>query len=82
MNDDKGTVLLAKLVALFALVGISSWSEAASFFTAILTASMTVRFYWRNVWRPLLEDKGFLKRKRRRKTDRKDNDDDSESGAP
>lgn len=69
MNDDKGSVLLAKLAGLAALVGIGSWSEAAGFVSTVLGASMLVRFYWRNVWRPMLEEKGVIKRKRRRKAD-------------
>lgn len=69
MNDDKFSWMLAKLALVLGLFGISTWSEAAAAVSTVLGLSILTRFYWRNVWRPLLEKKGILRRKRRRATD-------------
>lgn len=74
MNDDKGTTLIAKLAGVLALFGISTWSEAAAAVSTLLGASILTRFYWRNVWRPLLERRGLIGRRRRRSTDKDESD--------
>ena len=56
------------------LFGISTWGEAAAAVSTILGASILTRFYWRNVWRPLLEGRGMMKPRKRRRSDPRESD--------
>lgn len=65
-----------KTGSLWALIGITSWSDAASFFTAV--ASILAALYslallsewiWKRIIRPFCEWRGWMKRQARRRTD-------------
>lgn len=72
MNSTDSTVaqpILKILSAWIAAIGISSWSEAASVVAFIYTVGLLTEWWWKRFWRPMLEDRGILQRKRRRKQD-------------
>ena len=73
MNSTDIDMPLAKSLSLWALIGISSWADAASFAAAlagILAAFYSVllisEWFWKKVWRPLAEWRGWIKPMRRR----------------
>jgi hypothetical protein len=57
---ETGISPLAKIAGVWALVGITSWSEAASFAAFCLTVYLLCRHIWRDIARPLLERIGVL----------------------
>jgi hypothetical protein len=59
---DTGGNLLLKIAGLWAMIGVTSWSEAASFAAFCLTVYLFARHIWRDIVRPFLEDKGIVKR--------------------
>lgn len=52
-----GGALMAKAVEL-------SWSEIAAMMAAIYTSLLIMEWFWKRLWRPILENRGFLKKKR------------------
>lgn len=58
-----------KLGGVWASVGVSTWSDAASMFAAILSVLFILEWIWKKVIRPLLEKYGLIERNRRRATD-------------
>ncbi len=72
MNSTDSTVaqpILKILSAWLAAFGISSWSEAAAVAAFIYTVCLLGEWWWKRFWRPTLESRGILQRKRRRKQD-------------
>ncbi|MDT9046445.1 hypothetical protein RSW49_22620 [Escherichia coli] len=57
--DTNGTVL-AKIAGIWAMVGVTSWSEAASFAAFVLTMYMLARNIWKDFIRPFCERRGWL----------------------
>jgi hypothetical protein len=53
--------LLAKLAGVWTVVGITSWSEAASFMAFCLTCWIFGGHIWRDALRPLLVHFGIVK---------------------
>lgn len=53
---------------LFAL-GLKSWSDVAAALAAFYSMLLITEWFWRKFLRPLLEDRGVLKPRRRRKGD-------------
>jgi hypothetical protein len=44
-------------------IGITSWSEAASFLAFCYTLVLLSEWFWKKLWRPLLEKRGYLRPK-------------------
>lgn len=68
-EEKEATVVVAKLGSVWASVGVSTWSDAASMFAAILSMLFILEWFWEKIIRPFLEDRGVMKRKRRRASD-------------
>jgi hypothetical protein len=54
-QGDTQSWLYAKLLGIWGLVGVTSWSEAASFMAFVLTCWVFGRHVWRDALRPILE---------------------------
>ncbi|WP_327571996.1 hypothetical protein [Roseateles sp.] len=74
-DQKEAVVNSVKLGGVWASVGVSSWSDVASMLAAILSFLFILEWCWKKVLRPLLEDRGIVRRKRRRRTDRADRED-------
>ena len=68
-ESSVGQPILKILSAWVAAIGISSWSEAASVVAFIYTVGLLTEWWWKRFWRPMLENRGFLKRRYRRRQD-------------
>lgn len=60
-NGDSKYWLAAKVAGVWGVVGITSWSEAASFMAFCLTCWIFGRHVWRDALRPMLERFGYVK---------------------
>jgi hypothetical protein len=71
MTQDQREVLASTVKAgsVWATIGVSSWADVASVLAAFLSLLFIIEWFWKKVFRPLLEDKGLVVRKHRRKTD-------------
>lgn len=67
--------------SVFADLFVLTWGNIASALAALLTFSMLIQHWWKNVWRPLLEKLGLMKPKRRVITLREAAEEDSQSAA-
>jgi hypothetical protein len=63
---------VAKIASAWAAVGITSWSEFAAFMASIYTLLLMCEWFWKRFWRPLFERKGWLKPKRNRRSEDRD----------
>jgi hypothetical protein len=61
--------MVAKVASAWAAVGVTSWSELASFLAAIYTAILMAEWFWKRFWRPVFERRGWVKPKRGRRHD-------------
>lgn len=52
-----GSALAAKAAEL-------SWSEIAAMMAAVYTSLLIFEWFWKRLWRPILERQGILKKKR------------------
>lgn len=52
---------LAKVGGIWGAVGVTSWSEAASFMAFCLTCWVLGRHIWRDALRPILERCGYIR---------------------
>ncbi|AFN39141.1 holin [Burkholderia phage BcepMigl] len=59
-TGESGGVLLAKIAGLWAVVGITSWSEAASFAAFCYTMWLMGAKFWKEVLRPICERRGWV----------------------
>jgi uncharacterized protein HemY len=55
-----------RVVGLWTLIGITSWTEAAAFFAAILSVLMILEWFWKRVFRSIFEARGWVAPRRRR----------------
>lgn len=60
-NDDSKSWLFTKIISVWGMVGITSWSEAASFAAFCLTCYLLFRHIWRDFFRAILERFGLIK---------------------
>lgn len=70
--SDHGTSVQApgaKLAGLLALLGISSWTDAAALLAAVYSFVLICEWAWGRIFRPFCERRGWVERKRRRKDD-------------
>jgi hypothetical protein len=72
-NETEIVMPATKAITLWAVVGVASWADAASFAAAI--ASFLAAFYsvllisewaWKKIWRPIFEAIGWIKPQARR----------------
>jgi len=73
MNDPQSPIVTAAKVApTFATaaaagIGHWTWGELAAMLGSLYTICLLAHWWWRIVWRPLLERRGVLKPKKRAK---------------
>lgn len=60
MNSEHVTNQGAKLAAVWAMFGISSWNEAAGFFAFIVSFAAFCEYAWKKWVRPMLVWRGIL----------------------
>lgn len=51
--------IFAKIVSVWAVIGITSWTEAAGFLGFVYTLGMLVKWWWDTVWRDIFIDRGW-----------------------
>lgn len=68
-DQKEAAISSAKLGSVWAAVGVSTWADFASMLAAILSFLFICEWFWKKLIRPFLESRGYVKRKRRRKTD-------------
>lgn len=59
-----------KIVTAWGMVGITSWADFASALAAAYTIILITEWLWKKCLRPFAEDRGWVKRKLRRREDR------------
>lgn len=67
--QQEATVSGIKLASVWAMVGITSWADAAAMLAAIYSALLIGEFAWKKVLRPFAENRGWLPRLMRRAED-------------
>lgn len=55
--------------ALVAGFGVSSWSDAAALIAFVYTACLLIEWLWKRCGRPFCENRGWVARLKRRRTD-------------
>ncbi len=58
-----------KIATAWAAVGITSWAELASALAALYTMLLITEWLWKRLGRPFCENRGWLKRAKRRRDD-------------
>ena len=65
MADTEIAAPVIKVASAWAVVGASSWAEFASTVASLLAAFYTMllitEWFWKKLWRPLLERHGYIK---------------------
>jgi hypothetical protein len=71
MTDQPQSVLAPglKIASAWAAVGITSWSDVAAILASAYTALLIGEWFWKKVWRSFCEERGWVKRAKRRKDD-------------
>jgi hypothetical protein len=62
--DSGGNVVAVKIAGIWAMWGITSWSEAASCAAFIFTMYLLFHHIFRDIVRPVLESLGWLKHRK------------------
>lgn len=60
-EQQKSGWLIAKIASAWAMVGVTSWSEAASFVAFMYTSCLFVHWLWGHWVRPFCVDRGWMK---------------------
>lgn len=60
---------VVKVVSVWAAVGFTSWSDVAAFLAAVYSLLLILDWVWKKFGRPIAEDRGWVKRKKRRADD-------------
>lgn len=63
------TAPAVKVITAWAAVGITSWADVASVLAALYTLILIIDWAWKKFGRPFAEDRGWVKRRRRRADD-------------
>lgn len=62
MNEQTNIVgWPAKIASAWALIGITSWSEAAAFTAFVYTSCLLLEWVWKKVIKPVLIERGVIK---------------------
>jgi hypothetical protein len=64
MDNHDIDMPVAKAASAIAAAGLS-WSEVAAALAGFYTFLLIIEWFWKRLWRPLLERKGWLRPKRR-----------------
>ncbi len=57
--DSYGTII-GKILAIWAFIGVTTWSELSSFLACVLTFYILCRYLWRDIARPFCERRGWI----------------------
>ena len=76
-EQKEAVVSSVKVGGVWATIGVSSWADVASMFAAILSLLFILEWIWKKTLRPFLEDRGIVRRVRRRRSDAGDSDQES-----
>lgn len=60
---------IAKVVSLWAAVGLTTWADWAAAAAFLYSILLIADFFWRKWGRPFCEDRGWIKRLKRRADD-------------
>lgn len=52
---------LLKVASAWALIGVTSWADAAAFLGAVYSALLILEWLWKKIFRPLAVDAGWIK---------------------
>jgi hypothetical protein len=64
MNDSQTIASPGmKLMTAWALVGITSWADAAAALAALYSVLLILEWCWKKIGRPFLESQGVIRRK-------------------
>ena len=63
-----------KVVSMWALVGITSWTDLAAALAAFYSLLLIIEWLWKKCLRPFAESRGWLERMKRRASDREKDD--------
>lgn len=66
----------AKIGAIWATIGITSWAEAASFLAFLLSLAAVAEYLWKKAIRPLMVRYGYAEPRKRRNYETKEYFDD------
>lgn len=73
MSDiDPGTSVAmpgAKIVTAWAAFALTSWTDVAGALAAVYSLLLILEWLWKRLGRPFAEDRGWVKRSKRRKDD-------------
>lgn len=61
MSDRDIAAPVAKVASVWAVVGVSSWADAAALAAFIYSMLLITEWFWKKFWRRILERKGYLK---------------------
>ena len=61
MNSNQVENQAAKIVSAWALIGITSWAEAASFAAFLYSALLILEWLWKRAVKPLAVARGWIK---------------------
>lgn len=69
--DAKGESMITavKIGTAWAAVGITSWADFASALACLYTIILIIEWLWKKAIRPFCENRGWIKRKQRRRDD-------------
>lgn len=62
MDDQKVAWPVAKVVSLWAMIGISTWQEAASFAAFIYSMCLIIEWFYKKIWRGVFVKIGWVKK--------------------
>jgi hypothetical protein len=70
-QDTQSTVAapVVKIVTAWAAVGLTSWADVAAALAALYTFLLILEWLWKKLGRPFCEDRGWIKRQKRRRDD-------------
>lgn len=60
-NNETGPVIIAKLISVWAAVGVTSWSDFAAFLASCYTAILIGEWCWKRFGKSLARKWGLVK---------------------
>ena len=69
MENNDIPMPVAKVVSLWAVIGVTSWTEAAAFAGFVYSMILIGEWVWKKLIRPLAERRGWVKERRTPDTD-------------
>lgn len=69
MMDNDIQMPVAKVVSLWAVIGVTSWTEAAAFAGFVYSMILIAEWFWKKLIRPIAERRGWVKRRKARASD-------------